>query len=375
MANKGFYYKMALEAFVDIRFGDPVVSLALTCQGLAYGTLVGRIIYHNFYSKTAYVIHELSDEYVPGVWLSHNDTLFAAIGDQRVLVVDSPMDTRPVKHYILHEKLHNSVSCERTQVRMHQDTVLLFSIQSSEDLTQELTPPVYVTHLGTRRNQQREGLSFPYGSVPCDYDGEKLLWLGWDEHRAPCLNVYYIRNRLRPHWVLRFPRGYGSITHPRLLSEKVVFVRKLCTIVLVDAEGIGSEVEVGRHCCEVVALSAVKLKPQVVEMNGLLLAGGNRCQSSENELVYDMDSSRDPYVMGVLSVDVKGNIRIWDMTGLVETISIKELPELTDDYQRAQYFAMGYPYTLTACGCRLALSTDLGVLVIRSKYLESLELK
>ena len=57
---------MSLEAFIDIRFGDPVVSLSLNSDGLVYGSMMGRILYYNFSTREERVINELSDEFISG---------------------------------------------------------------------------------------------------------------------------------------------------------------------------------------------------------------------------------------------------------------------------------------------------------------------
>jgi hypothetical protein len=55
---------------------------------------------------------------------------------------------------------------------------------------------------------------------------------------------------------------------------------------------------------------------------------------------------------------------------MVEEILIRNLPQLTERYQKMQYFSLGFPYYIEAFGPRLAISTDLGVLLIRSRELE-----
>ena len=73
--------------------------------------------------------------------------------------------------------------------------------------------------------------------------------------------------------------------------------------------------------------------------------------------------------MIVLTADYGGAICVWETTGLAESIHISELQEITQEYRQTLYFSMGYPYYISAHGNRIAISTDLGVLVVRSNYL------
>lgn len=75
----------------------------------------------------------------------------------------------------------------------------------------------------------------------------------------------------------------------------------------------------------------------------------------------------------IVTADVSGCVCVWESTGVIDVIKISELPQLTPKYQKAQYFSMGYPYVIQAFGPRIAISTDLGVLVIKSKALESIQ--
>ena len=72
----------------------------------------------------------------------------------------------------------------------------------------------------------------------------------------------------------------------------------------------------------------------------------------------------------VIAVDKQGKLRVWQERRLVEEIDLCKMDGITvDSYDR--YFGMGYPYVLKASGSIVAISTDVGILVIRSEYLNS----
>lgn len=84
---------MQLIAYIDIRFGDPVSALYMTNTSLAYGTMLGRIVYYNFVNKTETLINEFSEECIRGIFLEHyeyDECLYCTIGDLKCLVIENP---------------------------------------------------------------------------------------------------------------------------------------------------------------------------------------------------------------------------------------------------------------------------------------------
>jgi hypothetical protein len=79
-----------LLGFVDIRFADPVVSLSMTTDYLAYGTAMGRLLFYNIVTCREKVIAETSEEGIYGIWINYDANIFAAIGDLRAIIVLNP---------------------------------------------------------------------------------------------------------------------------------------------------------------------------------------------------------------------------------------------------------------------------------------------
>ena len=184
---------MSLEAFIDIRFGDPVVSLSLNSDGLVYGSMMGRILYYNFSTREERVINELSDEFISGAWLSHDNTLYAVIGDLKALIISNPDANRFHKRYLVFDKIHTSISCELSQIKMSQDIALLATLEpnsSSDSLTHTISP-IHIIELSTESQRSVEGIRFPSYSMMFDFDGNKLLWMEFTSN-SRVLNIYKI---------------------------------------------------------------------------------------------------------------------------------------------------------------------------------------
>ena len=73
----------------------------------------------------------------------------------------------------------------------------------------------------------------------------------------------------------------------------------------------------------------------------------------------------------VISVDKKGIICLWQEGVMVELINLSKLEGISVDSED-RYFGMGYPYALKAGGIFIAVSTDIGIIVIKSEYLKAI---
>ena len=359
---------MSLEAFIDIRFGDPVISLSLNSEGLVYGSMMGRILYYQFASREERVINELSDEFISGAYLSHDNILYACIGDLKALIISSPDADRFHKRYVMFEKIHTSISCELSQIKMHEDTVFLGILEpnSTSDSLTHTVSPIHIIELSTETQRSIEGIRFPPYSIMFDFDGSRLLWMEFT-HNLRTLNLYTIGNDVKE--VKKMTKSFGKIGFCKLVGENIIYIHKQ-RIVKVMSDSGEDKGEVGRHKEYIVAMTCAKIVK--VERNRRIQRIEGKVDDARVENS-DIDL-RDPQVQDcktfIITADLGGNIKVWDSEAMVEEISIGILPQLTEKYRKMQYFSMGYPYLIAAYGPRIAISTDLGVLLIRSRALE-----
>jgi hypothetical protein len=356
---------MSLEAFIDIRLCDPVVALSLNSEGLVYGSMMGRLLYFNFSTKDERVINELSDEFISGAWLSRDNVLYACIGDLRALVISNPDAERYSKQYINFEKIHTSISCELSQIKMHEDRIFIGFLEpsSTSDSLAHTVSPTYCYDIIQGSNKTIEGQKFPPHSVFFDFDGKRLLWMEFESNHRK-LQIFTIDHANID--VRTMDRSFGKVGFCKFLGDKIIYVwnQKVIRLMTLD----GKDIQVGSHDNYIVALNCVKIFK--VDRNRRINRIVNGLNDARVENLPFEEEKRTQAKTYVISVDDQGVIRIWDSEKMAEEILIRNLPQLTERYQKMQYFSLGFPYFVEAYGPRLAISTDLGVLVIRSRELE-----
>lgn len=369
--------RMSLEAYIDIRFGDPVLSLDMNYEGLVYGSMMGRILYYHFYSHNEVVINEFSDECIRGLWLTYDNSIYAAIGDLKCLIITDANTGYPMKSIVNHQKLHSNQTCPHTQVMMHKDLILIFTLEhpNEKDLPMATsTNSIYISQITTQIYTVLEAVKFPAYTMPFDFDGKRLLWMEWTDSHIPSLHILELTDE-PTHVLVELPRNSnGKVGFVRYFNDKLVYVYNWTDVKIMDIEGKPIK-HLGSHKYDIAALCIVKdALPPRRDSSFRVRRGLDevRLDNSAEALQAHSEHHERTKYRHIITVDVKGTISIWDENGLAETIVINQLPELTPKYQRAQYFSMGYPYTICSFGPRIAISTDIGVLVIKSKYLETL---
>lgn len=355
---------MSLEVFIDIRFCDPVISLSLNSDGLVFGSMMGRLLYHNFNTKSDRVINEISDEFISGLWLSPDNTMFACIGDLKALIISNPGGERYHKQYITFDKIHTSMSCELSQIKMHQDFIFMGVLEpstTSDSLTHTVSP-IHIINLTNMQQISIEGIRFQPHTVFFDYDQKKLLYL---EYQSNCrvLFLYKVNKQIKEVKVLN--ENFGKFGFAKIWNGRILYVHGQKVIRIMNKAG-KDKGEIGRHRNYIVAIGCVKIEKNEFFFRGKVGVGEVTEDKVESENRPDAKVFKDY----VISVDIDGGIRIWNESRLVEEIFIRNMTELSQKYRKAQYFSMGYPYLVDAYGPRIVVTTDLGVLVIKSKEFE-----
>ena len=181
------------------------------------------------------------------------------------------------------------------------------------------------------------------------------------------LNLYSLGGEVRE--VKKFPKSLGKIGFCKLVGDSIIYVHRQKGIRVIGEKG-EDRGELGRHSNYIVAMACVRIVRPGSQRGVQRIEGRVDVARIENsDIDLQQPEVQDSKVV-IITADLAGEIKIWDKEKCLEEISIGILPQLTDKYQRMQYFSMGYPYFIAAAGTRFAISTDLGVLVIRSRSFE-----
>lgn len=327
---------MSLDYFIDIRFADPVLSLSMTAYGLLYGSSIGRILFYTFHSQQETVLAEFSEECIRGVYISSENSLYIAVGDKYCIGMNSPTSHKQLVH---HDYIHSDDLCLTTQVFMKEDLVCIAPMSENNH------EGLILTHISSHTKKKYPILPFKPHTVPYDFDGDRLLWMEWDGTTRIFKYFHFECNETKT--IGSFLKSYGQIGYCKLISDYMMIVKNFRTIELIDINTGISKFTIGKHNSDIVAINWIR----IVEKH------------KEREHQYSMDENFDILFI-IISVDVDCNVCVWDKQGLMYSCNITGFSELTQEYRQKIYFTMGYPYVLGISNSKVAVSTDIGVLVM-----------
>ena len=76
-----------MEWFIETRFGDPILSIDIIGGQLVYGSALGQVGFLNLTSKEQFLLTEIAEESIKGIYITEDNIIYAAVGDLYVLVL------------------------------------------------------------------------------------------------------------------------------------------------------------------------------------------------------------------------------------------------------------------------------------------------
>ncbi|CAG9321801.1 unnamed protein product [Blepharisma stoltei] len=350
---------MALVSFIDIRFGDPVLCLSMSEQGIAYGSAFGRILYHNFWTGQEIVIAEFSEECIRGIHVARDNIIYSAVGDLYNLVTLMSSNQCTARLAVSNDNDHSVHICHDTQVLMREDVVCLITIPK-ESLSFINKNTIHITQISSETKRHFEISTLPPFSSPIDFDGNRVLFLSFNSNQTRTLNIIEFKNeKAKLSEITKFKNSFGHISHMKLVNDLIILVQENRHIKILDISTGKIRHDIGSCKADIAALNYLYIKETQDEFH----SGPSYDQINiEENLVFSK--------LVIVTVDVEGSICIWDNEGLIERNYIRDIDELTDEYKNFAYFSMGYPYVVHVRSPHIAFSTDIGIFVIKSAYFD-----
>jgi hypothetical protein len=204
--------------------------------------------------------------------------------------------------------------------------------------------------------------------VPFDYDSSRFTWVEFlsDKERNIC--VYHFDTKTK--WSHPINKSFGHISHCKFLpNDKILIVRDLTKVeirklddsfkIVHEFTNIGDEVisvDVYYNNSKYLMNDDVE-NVQVGRNNDHVL----KVQKDEEELPPSEEN------ISVILLDIDGNVNVWENLNISKKFNLYQIPEISSEHKKKQFFSMGYPYFIKANMNFYAISTDHGVFVIKKE--------
>lgn len=344
-----------MEWFIETRFGDPILCIDITGSQMVHGSALGQVGFLNLTTKEQFLLTEIAEESIKGIHITEENIIYASVGDLYVLVLFRNESGEWHMEGVCHEgREHTNLLCGFTQVLQHKAKVCLLVIEEDQEtlasIRAEGKNKLIVTNSATSEHEEYTGLIFPKFSVPFFYNSEKLLWMERDLAGARVLKLVTF-NPLGHSTVKYLNKKFGSIACPYIVQDSIILIHEfkyIRSLDIVSGEITGT---IASSENEILAIFPIMIcMPPSIDRN-----------NQENNML----------VMKalVISVDKAGIICLWQEGNAIESIDLSKLDGLSVD-SSDRFFGMGYPYVLKAGGIYIAVSTDIGIIVVKSEYLK-----
>jgi hypothetical protein len=201
--------------------------------------------------------------------------------------------------------------------------------------------------------------------VPFDFDSARFTWVEFlsDTERNVC--VYYFETKTR--WSHLVGKSFGHVSHCKLLpGDRILIVRDLNIIeirqldesfkLIHEFKNIGDEV----IAIDVYVNNSKFLMSEDVD-NVQVGRSGDHVLKIQRENVDEGDE------ISVILLDIDGNVNVWENLNISKRFNLYDIPEISPEHKKKQFFSMGYPYFIKGNMNYYAISTDHGVFVIKKE--------
>lgn len=342
-----------MEVFIETRFGDPVLSIDISNNYIVYGSALGQIGIFQIASKEQLLITELAEEGIKGLHILNENLIYASIGDLYLLVLKKDQNNQwhsEAKPYDFRQ--HSHMLCNNTLVLQCKSKICLVIINNfSIDLLHEkieMKQKTLTFDCISGQHEEYQNFYLPKFSVPFDYTQDKLIWMEIDDKGTRVIKSFSFIS-LNSKVISYLSQAFGIISNFKVVQDTLLFVHDLYSIKVMEINSGAVVSEIARHKAEI-----IDFFPFIVD-----------------SFPQDGETGRLKYVDLVVSVDVDANVYLWQDGEVLEMIDLGALDGILVD-DRRRFFAMGYPYVLKAFGMFIVISTDLGIIVLRSDYLANL---
>jgi hypothetical protein len=344
-----------MEWFIETRFGDPVLSIDIQGSQIVYGSALGQVGFLNIANKEQFLLTEIAEESIKGIHITEEKIIYASVGDLYVLVLFRNESGDWHMEGVCHEgREHTNLLCGFTQVLQHKSKTCLLVIEEDQEtlasIRAEGKNKLIITNSASGEHEEYAGLIFPRFSVPFYFNSDKLLWLERDlsGNRALKLISFSPLNHVTVKYM---NKSFGNIACPYVFQDCIIFIHEFKQIKAMEIASGEIISTIGLHNSEVLAIyPAMVCVPPVIERNS----------QEQNMLVMKAL---------VISVDKTAHICLWQEGSLMEVIDLTKIEGISVD-SADRFFGMGYPYVLKASGIHIVVSTDVGILIVKSEYLK-----
>lgn len=371
----------SLYNIMDIRFADPVSSIALNDKYVIIGSMMGRIAALSIKDRKLHLLAELSTENITGITFENPEIFNIAIGDEEVLkyrfiISHTGQEIADIenrfKNYLGLESEHRNRcdSCFPLMSNFHLALIYLNQPNESNFVITLQSTEIKVKNILT--NYQDDYLvEMSNYSVPFDFDGNKIAWVEFLSESLRNICVFYLDTNNK--WFYQINKEFGHISHVKILPKNKIFlVRQLNQCEIRD---INSEFKLlykfKNFGDEVIAtdfyINSSKILLNDMELDNIQIDKHNDKYvkiSIDNNIIKEEENINEENI-SISLLDIDGNVNIYENFEITKRFNLYEMKDINQDLKNKQFFSMGYPYLIKSNPNYSAISTDHGVLIIK----------
>ena len=212
MNQNEFIDEITLEETFNLRYSDPINSIALTDDHLLFGSMIGKVVLYNILTKKIHKLYETTNENIVGCSLdakvANKKIFYVSIGDESVVSLEEKenenseieIESNAISNYVTQEYHLNN--CSQAFTMLWKNKTLIIFLYHPSKYNDEIC--IYETSYSlltySVKNIQKElieegTINISNYNVPFDFRHNCFLFLEYTKKNSRDLCIYKFKGK------------------------------------------------------------------------------------------------------------------------------------------------------------------------------------
>ena len=237
-----FIDELTLEETFNLRYSDPINSIALTDDHLLFGSMIGKVVLYNILTKKIHKLYETTNENIVGCSLdakvANKKIFYVSIGDESVVSLEEKenenneieIESNAISNYVTQEYHLNN--CSQAFTMLWKNKALIIFLYHPSKYNDEIC--IYETSYSlltySIKNIQKElieegTINISNYNVPFDFRHNCFLFLEYTKksNRDLCLCKFQEKENNK-QIVMNLEENFGHISFAKILNKNLILI-------------------------------------------------------------------------------------------------------------------------------------------------------
>ena len=370
-----FIDELTIEETFNLRYSDPINSIALTDDHLLFGSMIGKVVLYNILTKKIHKLYETTNENIVGCSLdakvANKKIFYVSIGDESVVSLEEKenenneieIESNAISNYVTREYHLNN--CSQAFTMLWKNKALIIFLYHPSKYNDEIC--IYETSYSlltySVKNIQKElieegTINISNYNVPFDFRHNCFLFLEYTKKNSRDLCIYKFKGKESNKFILmNLDENSGHISFAKILNENLILIVRKYN--LIEIYNIENDIKLLAEFTNEYEINDIDFYEVNNEKNNNdksgdeILSGKLKREQIFHIIFFDVNQN-----IAELKFKKDSNLSNKKIMEINFKINLNDIKGISDDLKNKGLFNLDFPYYIRNSSPYIALTTD-----------------